>query len=121
MLLRKAFAIQTTTPLVAVPDGNGMTTHNSPTNFSMTMDINLRGDNRGGWLPSNAYSLTLEVTDLSTSKKVGRGKLDSMSFAGRKNTVFQFPVAFSYASINSTGDATWKHWINACGPKCEHL
>jgi hypothetical protein len=114
-----AIAMQTVTPLVAVPNGGGMVTHLRPTNFSMDMKVNLRADNTGGWIPTKVKKMDMVVYDITTAKKVGTGTLFDQSFPGRKRTTFQFPVSFAYGSINATGDATWLHWINACGPKCK--
>jgi hypothetical protein len=85
----------------------------------MDMKINLRADNTGGWVPTKVKTMQMTVYDITTSKQVGEGTLKGQSFPGRKQTTFQFPVSFSYASINATGDATWLEWINACGPQCE--
>lgn len=85
----------------------------------MTMNVNLQGDNRGGFVPTSATDLELKVTDLTTSKRVGIGKMKSMSFPGKNKKNFAFPVDFSYASLNATGDATTQLWIRACGPKSE--
>lgn len=87
----------------------------------MDMKINLRADNTGGWVPTRISKMQMNVWDISTSKKVGEGTLYDQTFPGRKRTTFQFPASFSYASINATGDDTWLHWINACGPQCEWL
>ncbi|UZJ52109.1 hypothetical protein CBS101457_001429 [Exobasidium rhododendri] len=110
-------AVQTVTPLVAVPDGGSMETHLVPTNFSMDMKINLRADNTGGWIATKVNKMNMKVYDITTSKLVGEGTMNAQSFPGRKQKTFQFPVSFAYASINATGDATWLHWVNACGPK----
>ena len=83
----------------------------------MDMDLQLRGDNRGGWIPSKASSMSVVVTDLTSLKKVGKGKLDGFSFPGRQKTVFKMPVHFEWQSLNSTGDATFSHFVLACGPK----
>jgi hypothetical protein len=112
------FGLQTRNTLIAVPDGSSMLTHHAPTNFSMDMKVTLRADNTAGWVPTHASDLNIEVTDLGTMRRVGLGTMADMSFPGRKKTVFEFPVHFAYASVNVTGDQTWAHWINACGPKC---
>lgn len=130
-------AVQTVTPLIAVPDGASMKTNHRPTNFryvwvaivvgeiahrflhlSMEMKVNLRADNVGGWITTRVKKMDIVVRDISTSKKVGSGTLFDQKFPGRKRTPFQFPVSFAYASLNATGDETWRHWISACGPKC---
>lgn len=83
------------------------------------MNVNLRADNTAAWIPTKLTEMTMKVTDIRTSKVVGEGSLKEQSFAAKKRTVFKFPVSFAYGSINATGDETWLHWINACGPKCE--
>lgn len=85
----------------------------------MDMKINLRADNSDGWISTKVKTMDMKVYDITTSQLVGSGTLKDQSFPGRKRTEFQFPVSFAYASINVTGDATYLHWINACGPKCE--
>ncbi|SPO27744.1 uncharacterized protein UTRI_04216_B [Ustilago trichophora] len=109
------FAILSTNPVTAIPNGASMKINRSPTNFSMDMGFNLRANNRNGWIPSHATDLTLEVTDLNTYLKVGSGSLDSLSFKGRANTLFQVPVHFSYVSLNASGDQTWQDFYQACG------
>ncbi|SPO32472.1 uncharacterized protein UTRI_04216 [Ustilago trichophora] len=109
------FAILSTNPVTAIPNGASMKINRSPTNFSMDMGFNLRANNRNGWIPSHATDLTLDVTDLNTRLKVGSGSLDSVSFKGRGNTLFQVPVHFSYVSLNASGDQTWQDFYQACG------
>lgn len=113
-----SFALLATKPLDAVPDGSAMKTNHIPTNFSMDMLVNMRADNTGGWVPTKASKMTMEVLDLTTQKIVGEGFMKGYTFPGREIRVFQFPVSFAYASVNASGDATWSHYINACGPKC---
>lgn len=110
------FAILSTNPVVAIPNGASMRVNHSPTNFSMTMGFNLRASNRNGWIPTHATDLTLEVVDLNTYAKVGKGKLDSLTFHPRGNTEFQFPVEFSYVSLNNSGDQTFQNFYQGCGP-----
>ncbi|EPQ30139.1 uncharacterized protein PFL1_02256 [Pseudozyma flocculosa PF-1] len=112
-----SFAFLTTNPVTAVPDGASMKVHHSPTNFSMTMDLNLRADNSDGWIPSVAKDMQVTVYDATQNKKVGEGKVKRMSFPGHKRTVFKFPVDFSYVSLNATGDTTFLNFYTACGPK----
>lgn len=81
------------------------------------MDLNLRADNMGGWIPSKATDLKVKVSDLSTNARVGEGEMASMTFPGRKKTVFKFPVDFFYRSANVTGDTTFLNFYNACGYK----
>lgn len=114
------FAVQSRSPLTAIPDGSSMITHHSPTNFSMDMKVNLRADNTANWLATKISKMEMDVTDLSTFKKVGQGIETDLSFPARQKTVFPFSAHFAYASINVTGDQTWSHWINACGPKCKY-
>ncbi|TKY84494.1 hypothetical protein EX895_006395 [Sporisorium graminicola] len=113
------FAILSTNPVVAIPNGASMQVSHSPTNFSMQMGFNLRASNRGGWISSRATDLTLKVTDLNTFIKVGEGKMDGYTFAGRGNTPFQFPVQFSYVSLNTSGDQTFQDFYKGCGPNYE--
>lgn len=113
------FAILSTNPVTAIPNGASMQVSHSPTNFSMTMGFNLRANNRNGWLPSHATDLTLEVTDLNTYQKVGQGHMDSISFKGRGLTPFNFPVEMSYVSLNASGDQTFQDWYKGCGPNYE--
>ncbi|SNX85900.1 uncharacterized protein MEPE_04609 [Melanopsichium pennsylvanicum] len=110
------FAFLSTNPVVAIPNGASMQVNHSPTNFSMQMGFNLRASNLNGWIPSHATHLNMEVTDLNTYQKVGKGELDSISFQQRGNTLFQFPVEFSYVSLNTSGDATFQDFYKACGP-----
>ncbi|CAO1631329.1 unnamed protein product [Parajaminaea phylloscopi] len=107
-------AFLSTNPLEAVPNSASMVTNYAPTNFSMTMNLNLRADNTGGWIPSRASKMKVEVTELTTNKKIGEGTLDDMSFPGRKKTVFQLPVHFEYRSLNLTGDPTFQVVHDAC-------
>ncbi|CDR87220.1 uncharacterized protein SPSC_00346 [Sporisorium scitamineum] len=113
------FAILSTNPVVAIPNGASMKVNHSPTNFSMQMGFNLRASNRNAWIPSHATDLTLKVTDLNTYIKVGEGHMDSYTFAARANTPFVFPVQFSYVSLNSSGDQTFQDFYKACGPHYE--
>lgn len=113
------FAVQSKSPLTAIPDGSSMITHHSPTNFSMDMKINLRADNTANWLTTKIHKMEMDVTDLSSLKKVGQGVETGISFPARQKPIFPVLVHFAYASINVTGDQTWSHWINACGPKCK--
>lgn len=85
---------------------------------SMTMNLNLRADNGGGWIPSKCSSIDIEVRDVTTSRKVGTGTIKNKSFPGRKKTVFQFPVNFEYSALNDT-DTTYQNFYKGCGPKCE--
>lgn len=110
-------AFLSTDPLQAVPDSSSMSTHYFPTNFSMTMNLNLRGDNTAGWIPSHASSMKVEVRELTTQKKIGEGTMNDMTFPGRGKKVFQLPVDFSYRSLNATGDSTFTAVHNACGHK----
>ncbi|EST09444.1 hypothetical protein PSEUBRA_000654 [Kalmanozyma brasiliensis GHG001] len=110
------FATLSTNPVVALPNGASMRVNHSPTNFSMTMGFNLRASNRAAWIPTHATDLTLEVTDLNTYMKVGKGHLDSITFKAKGNTEFQFPVDFSYVSLNTSGDQTWQDFYQGCGP-----
>lgn len=110
------FAILSTNPVVAIPNGASMQVNHSPTNFSMTMGFNLRASNRDAWIPTHATDLTLKVTDLNTYIKVGQGHLDAYTFKPRGNTAFQFPVQFSYVSLNSSGDQTFQDFYKGCGP-----
>ncbi|PWY98207.1 hypothetical protein BCV70DRAFT_35539 [Testicularia cyperi] len=109
------FAILSTTPVVAIPNGASMNVNRSPTNFSMDMGFNLRAGNRGSWISTKLHDMTMEVTDLNTYKEVGKGDLESLSLPGRTNTPFQFPVHFSYVSLNTSGDQTWQDFYQACG------
>ncbi|CEH14649.1 hypothetical protein CBOM_02476 [Ceraceosorus bombacis] len=111
------FGLRTLEPVTAVPDAGGMSTGGPPANFSMTMNLNLQANNRGGWVTSQASDLEVIVTDLMTHEKVGQGKMASLGFKGRDKTQFAFPVQFSYSSLNATGDATYHNWQDACGPK----
>ncbi|GAK65666.1 uncharacterized protein PAN0_009c3884 [Moesziomyces antarcticus] len=113
------FAILTTNPVVAIPNGASMQVNRSPTNFSMDMGFNLRASNRGGWIASHARDIKMQVTDLNTYRTVGKGQLDNLSFKARGNTLFQMPVHFSYVSINTTGDQTWQDFYTACGPNIQ--
>lgn len=82
---------------------------------SMTMDLNLRADNTGGWIPTHATSIKVEVTELTTHTKIGTGSLsDGMTFPGRKKTIFKVPVDFMYRSLNITGDPTFSVVHSAC-------
>ncbi|KAJ1022427.1 hypothetical protein NDA16_003416 [Ustilago loliicola] len=90
------FAILTTNPVTAIPNGASMQVNRAPTNFSMDMGFNIRANNRAAWIPTHAQHLKMEVTDLNTYRVVGKGEMDAISFKGRGNTVFQFPVHFSY-------------------------
>ncbi|SJX63660.1 uncharacterized protein SRS1_14410 [Sporisorium reilianum f. sp. reilianum] len=110
------FAILSTNPVVAIPNGASMKVSHSPTNFSMQMGFNLRASNRNGWIASHATDLTLKVTDLNTYVKVGEGHLDAYTFQARGNTAFQFPVQFSYVSLNASGDQTFQDFYKGCGP-----
>jgi len=110
-------AFLTAKPLDAVPDASGMSIGGPPRNFSMDMLLNLRADNMAGFVPSRASKITVEVTDLATNAKVGKGSLSDRSFPGKKKTVFQMPVHFEYVSRNLTGDATFALWFAACGPQ----
>ena len=110
------FAILSTNPVVAIPNGASMQVSHSPTNWSMDMGFNLRADNRGAWIPTHATNLKMEVTDLNTYIVVGRGQMDSATFKARGNTAFQFPVHFSYVSLNASGDQTWLDFYHGCGP-----
>ncbi|PWN53506.1 hypothetical protein IE53DRAFT_372982 [Violaceomyces palustris] len=114
------FALLTTDPLEAVPDGASMLIHHSPTNFSMDMNLNLRADNGGGWITTKASEIKVQVTDIKTTKKVGEGTLNDFSFPGRKRTVFKMPVSFSYVSLNATGDETFLDFYHACGHKYDN-
>lgn len=113
------FAILSTNPVTAIPNGASMKVSQSPTNFSMTMGFNLRANNRNGWIPTHATDLTLEVTDLSTYQKVGKGSMESISFAARTNTPFNFAVEMSYVSLNASGDQTFQNWYQGCGAHYE--
>ncbi|CAO1617904.1 unnamed protein product [Sympodiomycopsis kandeliae] len=110
-------AFLNTDPLEAFPNSASMSTHLSPANFSMTMNLNLRGDNRGGWIPTRASSMKVEVKELTTHKKIGEGKLGDTVFPGRSKKIFKLPVHFSYSSLNATGDATWHLVHDACAHK----
>lgn len=81
------------------------------------MDLNLRGDNRGGWIPTQVRKMDVIVIEETTSKRIGAGTLYSQSFAGRSQKVFTFPVDFSYISLNTSGDATFLQIYNACAHK----
>lgn len=83
----------------------------------MTMDLNLRADNMNGWVPSKINGLKVRVTDQTSAVKVGEGKLESISFPGRKKTIFKVSVDFSHQSLNVTGDQTFLDFYQACGPK----
>lgn len=111
-----SFAILSTNPVVAIPNGASMSVSHSPTNFSMEMGFNLRASNQAGWIPTQATDLTMQVTDLNTYRLVGKGSMDSISFKGRGNTEFMFPVQFSYVSLNASGDQTWQDFYQGCGP-----
>lgn len=100
-----------------MPNGASMTTNYFPTNFSMTMDLNLRGDNTGGWIPSRASSMKVEVRELTTYKQIGEGKMNDMTFPGRSKKVFKLPVNFEYRSLNATGDPTFIAVHGACAHK----
>lgn len=110
------FAILAAAPVTAVPNGASMNIHRSPSNFSMDMDMNLRADNKASWVSISLTSMQMEVTDLTTSKLVGKGTLPSLHLPGRKQTMFKFPVHYSYVSLNTTGDQTWQDFYTACGP-----
>ncbi|KAJ1035272.1 hypothetical protein NDA13_000692 [Ustilago tritici] len=110
------FAILSTNPVTAIPNGASMQVNRAPTNFSMDMGFNLRADNRGSWIPTHAQDLKMEVTDLNTYKLVGKASMDGITFKGRGSTVFQFAVHFSYASLNVSGDQTWQDFYTGCGP-----
>lgn len=109
------FAILSTNPVTALPNGASMNVNRSPTNFSMDMGFNLRASNRNGWIPSRATDLEMDVVDLNTYIKVGKGQMDALTFHARGNTLFQFPVHFSYVSLNASGDQTWQDFYQACG------
>ncbi|KAK0562848.1 hypothetical protein OC861_005115 [Tilletia horrida] len=111
-----SIAFLTATPLDPVPNASGMKIGGPPANFSMDMLLNLRADNTAGFIPTRASRITVEVTDLTTGAKVGKGSMSDRSFNGRTKTVFQMPVHFQYVSNNLTGDATWQLWHLACGP-----
>lgn len=87
----------------------------------MNMNVNLRADNTGSWIRTVASKIELNVWDLTTHKLVGTGYLPHHTFPARRMEAFQVPVRFAYASLNATGDATWTHWIKACGPKCKQI
>lgn len=110
------FAVLSTNPVVAIPNGASMQVNHAPTNFSMDMGFNLRANNRGSWIQTHAQDLKMEVTDLNTYKVVGKGQMDGINFKGRRNTLFQFPVHFSYVSLNASGDQTWQDFYTGCGP-----
>lgn len=78
------------------------------------MNLNLRADNTGSWVPSHASNMKVEVTELTTKKKIGEGGSDNMSFPGRKKTEFKIPVYFEYKSLNLTGDPTFTVVHDAC-------
>lgn len=113
------FAILAAAPVTAVPNGASMEVHRSPTNFSMDMDFNLRADNKASWIRTSLTALQLEVTDITTSKLVGRGVLPSLHLPGRTQTSFKFPVHYSYVSLNTSGDPTWQDFYTACGPNIQ--
>lgn len=81
------------------------------------MNLNLRADNTAGWIPTHAKSIKVEVKELTTSKKIGEGSLDGISFPGRSKKLFQLPVNFSYRSLNLTGDPTYEAVHSACAHK----
>lgn len=110
------FAVLSTNPVVAIPNGASMQVNHSPTNFSMTMGFNLRANNRNGWIASKANDLRMTITDLNTYKVVGKGQMDELSFPGKQLTPFQFPVEFSYVSLNASGDSTFQDFYQGCGP-----
>lgn len=119
MLSLAGLAFNSVTPFTAVPDASGMNIGYSPLNFTMDMKANLRADNTAGWIPSTLTDVNAEVTNVKTYIKVATGHIDSISFPGRKKTVFQFPLHFQYVSLNLTGDPTFLDFRNACGPISE--
>lgn len=113
-LMSTGIAFNASTPLVAVPDASGMSTHYAPTNWSMTMDLALRGDNSGGYIPTYVTKMSAIVTEVTTSTKIGAGDLTDMTFPGKSKKSFAMPVEFAYASLNVSGDATFLAVYKAC-------
>lgn len=112
--LSTGLSFNSTDPLIAVPNSSGMSTHYAPTNWSMTMDLALRGNNEGGWIPSYVSKMDAVVTEVTTSKKIGSGHLSDLSFPGRSQKTFTLPVQFAYSSLNVSGDATFLAVYDAC-------
>lgn len=112
-----SFDFLTTRPLDAEPDSNSMVIGHNPLNFSMSMNANMRVDNKGSYVPITVRNLDVKVRDQETNALVGEGKMESLSVAAHKKKEFQFPIDFLCRSINLTGDQTFLSFYHGCGPK----